>query len=418
MNNKKTNYHKITKCRICGNEKLILVLDLGNQALTGVFPSSMETRITAGPLRLVMCMGDNACGLVQLDHSYDLDEMYGTNYGYRSGLNKSMVLHLHNKVNRILEYNVLNENDIIIDIGSNDCTTLLGYPKGKFQLVGIDPTGIKFQQYYPSNIKLIPDFFSGDLVRKVFGDQKAKVVTSFSMFYDLEDPMGFMQDVYDVLMDGGIWVFEQSYMPSMLKMNSYDTVCHEHLEFYSLRQIKWMTDRVGFKILDVEFNDINGGSFSVTAIKTEKNILLSDTIIRTLEDEVNQGLNSLSPYLAFAARVQESKDALLKFVKDVRGENKTVSALGASTKGNVLLQYCDLDANKIEYVGEVNAEKFNCYTPGTLIPIISEDELIKINPDYLIVLPWHFRDFFKSNKKFSGMKLVFPLPRLEILEIP
>lgn len=241
-------YTKIEKCRICGNVNLEQVLNLGEQALTGVFPREKSNQVTSGPLRLVKCIGENddECGLLQLEHSYELSEMYGENYGYRSGLNDSMVKHLHKKVERILASVELNDGDLVVDIGSNDSTTLQAYPSSGPNLVGIDPTGIKFHKYYPDHIQLIPDFFSSRLLNNRFPGKKAKIITSFSMFYDLEKPMKFMQEVFDVLADDGVWVFEQSYMPTMLEMNSYDTVCHEHLEYYALSQIKWMSDRVGF----------------------------------------------------------------------------------------------------------------------------------------------------------------------------
>lgn len=411
-------YKKIEKCRICGNPHLETVLDLGEQMLTGVFPKEIGEDVTVGPLRLVKCIGDgDICGLLQMEHSYDLEEMYGENYGYRSGLNASMVTHLNNKVERIMNLVTITEGDLVIDIGSNDSTTLQAYPKSGPTLVGVDPTGIKFHNYYPEHIQLIPDFFSADLVNEKFPDQKAKVVTSFSMFYDLEDPMGFMQQVYDVLADDGIWVFEQSYMPTMLETNSYDTVCHEHLEFYALRQIKWMADKVGFEIIDVEFNDVNGGSFSVTVTKSNGNVNVVPSVQSILEDEVSKGLDTLVPYNEFAKRVLRTKQDLLKFIQEAYSNNKSVSILGASTKGNVLMQYCGLTTKDVEFVGEVNSEKFGCYTPGTWVPIISEDDLLKKKPDYLIVLPWHFKQFFISNKKLTGMTLVFPLPNLETVTL-
>ncbi|BBO99920.1 class I SAM-dependent methyltransferase [Sulfuriferula nivalis] len=411
-------YKKIEKCRICGNTHLECVLDLGEQMLTGVFPRDKDAKVTTGPLRLVKCVGgDDVCGLLQMEHSYDLGEMYGENYGYRSGLNASMVAHLNAKVKKILEQVELTDGDIVIDIGSNDSTTLQAYPASGPVLVGVDPTGIKFQSYYPAHIQLIPDFFSSALVNERFPNQKAKVITSFSMFYDLEDPMSFMQQVYDVLADDGVWVFEQSYMPTMLEMNSYDTVCHEHLEFYALHQIKWMTDRVGFKIIDVEFNDINGGSFSVMVSKANGDSTIAAPVQKILDDELGEHLDTLVPYQAFAQRVAQTKRNLLRFIESAHAESKTVAALGASTKGNVLLQYCGLTTKEIEFVGEVNAEKFGCYTPGTWIPIIPEDELLAKNPDYLIVLPWHFKHFFVANKKFSKMSLVFPLPDVEVVKI-
>lgn len=408
-------YKKIERCRICGNKNLVCVLDLGEQMLTGVFPRTKGEDITTGPLKLMKCTGDaNVCGLLQLEHSYDLGEMYGDNYGYRSGLNASMVEHLHKKVKKILSNVNLGEGDLVVDIGSNDSTTLQAYPSNGPTLLGIDPTGIKFSNYYPSHIQLIPDFFSSDLLKKRFPNKKVKVVTSFSMFYDLENPMSFMEEIHEVLADDGVWVFEQSYMPIMLKMNSYDTVCHEHLEYYALRQIKWMTDRVGFNINDVEFNDVNGGSFSVTVTKSKKGIITIPLVQKILEDEHENGLDTLKPYNEFAMRVAKTKDDLLEFIRAARDEGKTIAALGASTKGNVILQYCGLTELDIQNIGEVNIEKFGCYTPGTWIPIVPEENLLGGKVDYFIVLPWHFRSFFVNNARLKSETLVFPLPNVEI----
>lgn len=409
-------YKRIEKCRICGNKNLVGTLDLGEQALTGIFPREKEEKITVGPLRLVKCTGgSDVCGLLQLQHSYDLAEMYGKNYGYRSGLNSSMVNHLHSKVNKIMGLVDLRQNDLVIDIGSNDCTTLKAYPDSGLSLVGIDPTGIKFCNFYPERIKLIPDFFSSAIVKEHFPKQKAKVVTSFSMFYDLEDPMEFMRQVYEVLADDGIWMFEQSYMPAMLKMNSYDTVCHEHLEFYALHQIKWMADRIGFKIINVELNDINGGSFSVAVGKPNGKLASSSAVKKILDDERLMKLDTFAPYEAFAKGVSQSRFDLVTFIKTTRAQGKTVAALGASTKGNVILQYCGLIEKDLSSVGEVNNDKIGCFTPGTFIPIVAEDKLLNEKPDYLIILPWHFRKFFQMNEKFKQFNLVFPLPKLEIV---
>jgi NDP-4-keto-2,6-dideoxyhexose 3-C-methyltransferase len=408
-------YKRIERCRICGNQHLERVLDLGEQMLTGVFPREKGADVTRGPLHLVKCTGDgDICGLLQMEHSYDLGEMYGENYGYRSGLNASMVAHLHNKVRRIMGLVDLRDGDLVIDIGSNDSTTLQAYPTQGLSLVGVDPTGIKFNSYYPPHIQLIPDFFSSRLVEARFPGKKAKVVTSFSMFYDLEDPMGFMEQVFDVLTDDGVWVFEQSYMPTMLDTNSYDTVCHEHLEFYALRQIKWMTDRVGFKIINVEFNDVNGGSFSITVSKARGDLSVLPAVQAILDNESARGLDTLQPFREFSERVGETRKELLAFLASTRKQGKRVAILGASTKGNVLLQYCQISTDDVDCVGEVNSEKFGCFTPGTWIPIINENDLLVNEPDYFIVLPWHFKKFFLSDKKWAKAQLVFPLPRLEV----
>jgi len=411
-------YKKISKCRICGSRDLELAIDLGIQKLTGVFPKHRNDKLTKGPLRLVKCSGKNkTCGLLQLEHSYDISEMYGENYGYRSGLNASMVAHLQNKVSDIESRVQLSSGDLIIDIGSNDCTTLKAYNYSvDLVLVGVDPTGIKFKEFYPSHVKLIPDFFNADLITSEFPNKRAKVITSFSMFYDLESPLDFMKEVHSVLADDGVWIFEQSYLPFMLNTNSFDTICHEHIEFYSMKQIQWMCDEVGFKIVDVEFNEINGGSFSVMVSKKESPLDPSDNVRLAFEKEIGFDLDSIRTYLNFSKRIDKLRNEMHDFIKKIKSENKTISAIGASTKGNVLLQYYGLDSEILDYIGEVNELKFNCFTPGSLISIISEEKVLDRNPDYLLILPWHFRTFFLNNKKFKGYKLVFPLPALEIVD--
>lgn len=414
---KNGKFSRISKCRICGNQNLALVVDLGEQYLTGIFPhGSAGKDITCGPLRLVKCDGDdNVCGLLQLEHSYDMGEMYGENYGYRSGLNASMVRHLHNKVERIRSLVKLLPGDLVLDIGSNDGTTLGFYPENLL-LVGMDPTGEKFSNHYAPHVNLIPDFFSAQRLSSAFPSNKAKVVTSFSMFYDLEDPIGFAREVAGILDEEGIWVFEQSYMPLMLERNAYDTICHEHLEYYGLRQIVWLAEQAGLKIVDVEFNDVNGGSFSiVAALRSSTRKDDSGLVTKILAEEASAGLSGLAPYQAFASRTEESRRLLQDFFAKARSEGKRVCGLGASTKGNVILQYCGFNASDIEVIGEVNPDKFGAVTPGSWIPIEDEKTVLQSAPDYLLVLPWHFRDFFLNNPACVGQKLVFPLPQLEVV---
>ncbi len=403
----------INACRICGNVNLEPVLDLGVQSLTGVFPRKTETKVTEGPLRLVKCFGEDACGLLQLEHSYDAEDMYGDNYGYRSGLNTTMVSHLAGTISRFLESHPLREGSLVIDIGSNDSTTLQAFQGRNLRLIGIDPSGSKFKQFYPKGIELIPDFFSEKAFRAKVPQGEAALVTSFAMFYDLEDPLTFMKDLHSVLEEGGLWLFEQSYMPTMLAKSSYDTVCHEHIEYYAMKQIVWMADRVGFSIVDFEFNDINGGSFSVLAKKT-RSTSHSPKIYALLEAERRQGLDTLSPYVEFENRVLALRTELISFLQKARESGKTVCALGASTKGNVILQYCGLDTHLITEIGEVNEEKVGAYTPGSLIPIISEREVLAKQYDYHLVLPWHFFEFFQDAKAFKGRTLLFPLPTLRV----
>jgi NDP-4-keto-2,6-dideoxyhexose 3-C-methyltransferase len=391
------------------------VLDLGIQALTGVFPSKPDQTITEGPLVLVKCVGEDTCGLLQLGHSYDLGEMYGENYGYRSGLNPSMVRHLHAKLARILGVITLAGKPVVLDIGSNDGTTLAGYPEDSCERIGMDPTAGKFREYYPKDVTVIADFFSAKAFQEALPGKRARIVTSFSMFYDLERPIDFMREISEILEDDGVWVFEQSYMPLMLERNSYDTVCHEHLEYYALKQIKWMTDRVDFKIIDVEFNETNGGSFSVTVAKKKASYPEYAGLETLLRGEIELGLDTLIPFSAFADRVTASRKELRSFVAKALTDGKRIAGLGASTKGNVLLQYCGFGEHELFAIGEVNQYKFGRFAPGTLIPIVPESELLADEPDYFLVLPWHFRQFFVEKYRLKKARMVFPLPALEIV---
>ncbi len=409
-------FKKVDSCRICGNTQLREVLDLGEQVLTGVFPASREQAVTRGPLRLLKCTGGSeACGLLQLAHIYSAEEMFGENYGYRSGLNPSMVAHLRGTVKRILERQPLSKDSVVIDIGSNDSTTLQAYPPQVGALLGVDPTGEKFRKFYPPHITLVPELFPSDSLRELLGGRKASVITSFSMLYDLDRPLEFVRSIAQILDEEGLWVFEQSYMPTMLARNSYDTVCHEHQEYYSLHQIKWLLDKAGLKLVDVEFNDVNGGSFCVTAARRGASHQEGPAVKPAFDREAALGLSTLQPYSEFAARVQATRDALKDFLREARRKGQVVCGLGASTKGNVLLQFCGITEADLPRIGDVNPDKFGVYTPGSLIPIVSEEAVLREDPDYLLVLPWHFRSYFENSPKLSGRRLLFPLPALEVV---
>ncbi|MCR4896983.1 MAG: class I SAM-dependent methyltransferase [Lachnospiraceae bacterium] len=410
--------NKITKCRICGNEHLVEILNLGNQELTGVFPLP-EEQVGGGELSLVKCVGEDSCGLVQLKYSFDVNKMYGKNYGYRSGLNRSMVDHLTSIVREIEEKYAPSDGDLVIDIGSNDGTTLSKYRNTRLDLLGMDPTGVKFQKYYPAYVELYPDFFQAENVRKLRGDKKAKVITSIAMFYDLESPISFAKDIEAILDDEGVWIFEQSYLPAMVDAVSYDTVCHEHLEFYCLKQIQYIVAAAGLKVIDVVQNDINGGSFRVTAARKNAHYEVAESVARMLAYEEKGRYGELDLYERFRERVEANRKALRDFLEQAKKEGKTVLGYGASTKGNVTLQYCGVTAGDIPVIADVNEDKYGHVTPATHIPIVSEEEAWSRHPDFFLVLPWHFREFIlekeRENMKKTGCKFVFPFPELEIV---
>ena len=406
---------KISKCRSCQSTGLVKCLDLGKQALTGVFPSSKTYKISLGNLCLVFC---KKCTLLQLSENFDQNEMYGTNYGYKSSLNPTMVNHLKTKANKLQKMAYLLNGDVVVDIGSND-GTFLSFFKKKYKLIGVDPTISKFKKDYKNHIIKIEDFFSEFTLSKHLINKKAKLITSISMFYDLENPLSFAKEVYNSLDKEGLWHLEQSYMPSMIKNISYDTICHEHLEYYSLKSIKYILDKANFKIVDIQLNKVNGGSFSLTvAKKNSKKFTKSKLINWLLKKEEVFKFDDVGTIKSFAKDVYKHKKLFRELILNLNKMGKKVIGYGASTKGNVILQFCEISNKMISHIVDVNPYKRNKYTPGSKIKIINEKDLKKIKFDYLVVLPWHFRDFVIDKEKNilkKGQKLIFPLPDIEII---
>jgi SAM-dependent methyltransferase len=410
-------YSETTECRLCTRADLDVLLELGNQYLTGVFPRARVDALTRGPLTLVRCA---CCGLVQLGHSYDRSELYGSTYGYRSSLNAMMVDHLREIARRLARMVCLTAGDLVVDIGSNDGTLLSCFSEHGADLVGVDPSAARWQDRYPAGSTLVPDFFSADAVRTVAGERKVKIVTSIAMFYDLERPLDVTEEIASLLADDGVWLLEQSYLPAMLRTNGYDTICHEHLEYYAMAQIKWLADRVGLRILDVDVNDVNGGSFAVMLGRRRPDRAAAARVNELLAREASMGCGSVATFQEFAARVLAHRSELVEMLESIRARGETVLGYGASTKGNVLLQFAGIDPSLLPAIAEVNADKFGCVTPGTWIPIISEADAHARKPAYFLVLPWHFRSGIvqrESRYLADGGRLIFPLPHVEVVKV-
>ena len=408
---------RIERCRVSGSRNLVSVLDLGDQALTGLFPLRTDPPVPIGRLELLWCPDS---GLLQLATSFDPHQLYGDTYGYRSGLNRSMVDHLTTKAEYLRRLVGLSAGDLVLDIGSNDGTLLKAYPVSGLRKVGIDPTIAKFREFYPGDVTVVPDFFSRDTFAAAVGAARAKVITSIAMFYDLEDPVAFAQAVFDCLADDGVWHFEQSYLPSMLRQNSYDTVCHEHVEYYSLTAVMGILERAGLEATNVVMNMVNGGSFAVTAAKVgRKGRREKPPVVQwLLEQEKRIGLGTPRPFRDFEERVFEHRQSLRALILALVADGRKVIGYGASTKGNVILQFCGLTSKEIPCIADVNPDKFGRVTPGTLIPIVSEQEARAMKPDYFLVLPWHFKaGILQREAEFlaSGGQMIFPMPEIEIV---
>lgn len=410
----------LTNCRICNNTDLTDVIDIGEQIITSRFPVYGDFSTPKTPITLCKCA---QCGLVQLRQTTSPNELYEHEYGYRSGLNNTMRAHLKQYHEEILSKISPNPGDTIVDIGSNDAT-MLKYWSSAYRRIGVDPTGSQFKQYYgqPGHkdaIELIPTYFTLENVLSKISRKSVKVVSSISMFYDLPDPVKFARDIYEILEDQGIWTCEQSYLLTMLKRNSIDTICHEHLEYYALTQIKEIADRAGFKIIDVLFNECNGGSFRIYFAKIGSLLAMStDTtaVDNILRDEKNYGIMTDDLYKKFMENCYQEVHKLKEFIETANSNKKRVYIYGASTKGNCLLQFAGIGEQHIKYAVERNPNKVGKMT-STGIEIISEETMRQNPPDYLLVLPWHFREEIIARESAfleGGGQFIFPFPQFEL----
>jgi NDP-4-keto-2,6-dideoxyhexose 3-C-methyltransferase len=414
---------RIEKCRACGNPDLVPIGSLGTMAFSGIFPKKDDPLVPEGPLELVKCHGDpdQVCGLLQLKHSFDPRILFGKSYGYRSGLNGAMRKHLEDIAKKIRKFVSLKDEDIMVDVGSNDGTLLRFFSGEKLCLWGVDPTADQFKRYYPGEVRILPELFSGKIIKEHLGLKKAKVVTAIAVFYDLDAPAEFLEDVRDILSDDGVCVLEQSYLPLVLENLAYDTICHEHMVYYRLKQIRWLAGRAGLKIIHCEQNQVNGGSFCVVLAKKDSAFSEdSETIKRFIELENRLSLDTLSPFACFYENILKHREALRRTVGALRADHKRILGYGASTKGNVLLQFCGFTPEDIPFIADVNEDKRGRVCPGTKIPIISEEEARTKKPDVFFVLPWHFREaFLVREKKYlqDGGMFLFPLPTIDMVAV-
>jgi 2-polyprenyl-3-methyl-5-hydroxy-6-metoxy-1,4-benzoquinol methylase len=406
----------IKNCRSCNSSDIEVIFELGDQVLSGVFRTDNLDDILSGPLTLFGC---NKCQLVQLQHSYPLDEMYNEGYGYSSGATSYMRQHLQEVLNFAFDNVSLKKGDHVLDIGSNDGTLLSHYPEEIYNCIGIDPVAAKYLDLYPKGAKVVTDFFTTDNYFSV-ASSKAKVVTSISMFYDLEKPQDFAKAIASILSPDGVWVFEQSYLPAMLRQNSYDTICHEHLEYYSLTAIQYIVQQAGMKIVDASQNEVNGGSIRLAVAHESSNNAkeVSPEALWLLEQENTHKIYSNHAFVSFKENVERQKKDLLTLLQELKKAGKTVIGYGASTKGNVILQYCGIDQELLPYIGDITPFKNGVFTPGTKIPVISMEKAKAMNPHYFLVLPWAFRNDIILREKETlnnGTKFIFPLPFVEIV---
>ena len=401
------------------------ILNLGSHFVSDFLNADDETVRNKYPLDLYL---DEKNCAVRLKDLAPADSMWGK-YWYRSGINQSMTLELKNIVEQISKRVKLSDGDVWLDIACNDGTMFKFIPDN-ISKVGIDPCD---DSYYVESSKLasvVQDFFSYDAYLKSgYGDKKCKVITTIAMFYDIDDPDSFIENINKILDDDGVWVIQISYTPLMIEQLAFDNICHEHTYYYSLTSLKTLFERNNLKIVDAELNDTNGGSVRVYIQKNSAHITSFGS--SPLRDVCNFRIKALLDYEAnhydltdkqlwkeFSEKIEDLKEKTVNFIRQAKAENKTVYGYGASTKGNTLLQYFGLNNEDIVAIAERSPYKFGLKTIGTNIPIISEDEMRAANPDYLLILPWCFiSEFISREQDFlkSGGKFIVPCPKFEII---
>jgi SAM-dependent methyltransferase len=412
-----------TTCRVCGSSALTPVIDLGDQYLQGSFvkPGKELPPTRKIATRLVRCdpmRDEQACGLLQMEHTVPPEVLYSA-YWYRSGTNNTMRQHLKGIAEEAAGLTG-KPGARALDIGCNDGTLLSYYPSD-FEKFGIDPSDVA--QEIQGDVEVVQGIFPSEELLERLQGQKCDIVTSIAMFYDLENPISFTQGIKDILDAEGIWIFEMSYMPTMLSMTSYDTICHEHLEYYSLAVIEYILKQAGMRIFNVSQNSINGGSLRCYATQADNFIYKKDEWAQSVksmrQEEFDLELDTNKPYKNFQERINVHKEELTSLLKKLKQQGKKIHIYGASTKGNTILQWCGIDNRIIDFAAERNPDKYGASTLGTDIPIISEAESRAMNPDYYLVLPWHFKEEFIEREKETlkkGTGLIFPLPTIETIK--
>lgn len=366
------------------------------------------------PLELVM---DESCGAMRLKEVPPLNKMYGK-YWYRSGTNKSMENALKDVVNSILPFK---KKGNWLDIACNDGTLLSRTPK-EFDRYGVDPCEGDIEYFAKMSCEYhYKSFFKAEL----FGYTKFDVITTIAMFYDIEDTDEFCNDVHEVLKDDGLWVIQMSYTPLMVIQNAFDNICHEHVYYHTFKSMATILNRNGFTIADCTLNDVNGGSFRLFVKKDgfkhgskPYQDVCNFRIDGIFYAEHRMNLNNIATWDNWFTQIKMLKSIVTEFIKKEVAAGKTVMGYGASTKGNTLLQYFELDSTLITAIAEKQSDKYGLHTPGTNIPIISEYEMREAKPDYLLILPWHFIDEFKEREKdylSSGGKFIVTMPIFQVI---
>ncbi|MAW17181.1 MAG: hypothetical protein CMJ01_01250 [Pelagibacteraceae bacterium] len=397
---------KVNKCLLCKNKKLKSLFDIGNLYVSNFVEKRNIHKGTKSRLNLLYC---NKCTLIQLSHLAPQEIMYRRFYWYKSGVTKTMRDGLKELYEDCYKRAKLKKGDVVLDIGANDGTLLKFFKSKNISTIGCEPANNLKTELKKNCNYMINNFWSKQELFKILNKKKLdkpKLITAIGMFYDLEDPNKFIKDAADSLDEKGIFVAQLMSLKSMIEKNDLGNICHEHIEFYSFKSIKYLFEKNGLEIFKVSNNDINGGSHRFYCRKYKKGSI-------KLPYE-----NILKMMKGFVSRVIANKKSTMNFINKQIKKNKKIFLYGASTKGNTVLQYYNLNKRIIPFAAERTPFKWGKYTIGTGIKIISEKEAKKLKPDFFFVTPWGFiKEFITREKNWlnNGGKFILPFPKLKII---
>jgi len=407
----------ISRCQICNSPKLHTILDLGHQPLcdTLLTKKMLDEPEKTYPLRMVWC---EQCTGVQIDYCVDGSEVYHPDYPYRSGISQPLADYQRQICLSLIEKYGLGPKDLVIDIGSNDGTLLSGFKREKIRILGVEPTNIA-QYANAHGIPTVQSFFD----RKAAGKIKKKhgtaaVITATNVFAHMQTIGEVVMGIYDLLEDGGVFVSETHYLLDVIRGGQFDTIYHEHLRTYSLRSLIELFKPYDFTVIDVERGSRYGGNIRVHVMKG-RGRRVDLRVHELLRLEKKAGLGKLATYRKFAQRVQRARLEFMAFLIRTKKAGNSIVGKSAPGRASTLLNYYGIGTEMIPYLAEVDKGlKIGMYLPGTHIPIVHERILFKEQPDYIVVLAWHYADFIMKRLKKAGLRsdFVIPLPDFRIVK--
>lgn len=406
------------KCRSCKSQLNNVFIDLGMTPLANAFLTHSEINQEESyfPLRVFVC---EECFLVQLEEFETPDNIF-SNYMYFSSFSETMLTHVKEFSQEIIKKLKLNENDQVIEIASNDGYLLQYFKNEGIPILGIEPAANIAKIAEKKGIKTLNRFLTLETAKELKDSgTKANLLIAFNVLPHVPNLNEFIRSMKEILNEDGVITIQFSdYLPSFMKQIEFDTIYHEHFSYFSLIAVQKIFEENGLRIFDLEELDIHGGSLRIYLKHIEnQSIPISLNVKDQIKKEIDFGLTDIHTYSNFAEDVKKIKKSIWEFLINASNEGKKIVCYGAPAKGNTLLNYCGVGKDFIEYTVDKNPHKQNLYLPGTHIPILNPEKIFETKPDYVIILPWNFKEEIMKDMKdvFSWKgKFVTFIPEVKV----